>query len=77
MLAGGRAARPACKRSTAQLWPCPRAPLDPPPAQLNALERRLFFIPSFKIYGSVAVGARAAPGQPGRQKDALMLPPAS
>ena len=24
------------------------------PAQLNALERRLFFIPSFKIYGSVA-----------------------
>lgn len=62
---GRRAARCACRspapvRAAAASDPClfrlPSPPLvSPPPRlparQLNALERRLFFIPSFKIYG--------------------------
>ena len=39
--------------------------------QLNALERRLFFIPSFKIYGSVAVSGwrkRVVSGGGGRDR---------
>ena len=44
---------PACPSSLAPR--VQRTPATPPPCpQLNTLERRLFFIPSFKIYGSVA-----------------------
>lgn len=53
---GGSLPLPCCQHATgAGCTPPPHQSPPPRPAlQLNALERRLFFIPSFKIYGSVA-----------------------